>query len=454
MRESKLKMLPYQVASFKDRSRFKVLMWSRGARKTFTVTLEIVADCFRTEAQGRRATWVILSRGERQAKEAIEEAKRHCNAYLMMSSEIIQSELISEDGLRRFTQMEIRFLNGSRIIALPANPDTARGYSANIFLDEFCIHERDEEIWRALLPVLRGRFRVIVASTPKGGRSRKFYQIINDKEIHKNTGKPLWSKHVIDVYEAVRQGLPLDIDTERKAMGDPDGWAQEFELQWLDEASAWLPFELLATCEDNQAGDPTAYAGGICYLGNDIARRNDLWVAWVLERVGDVLWTREVSVLRRATFAEQDAEIDRLMNHYRVVKLTADQTGMGERSVETYQSKYGRSKVEGILFTNQNKQGLALLGKAAFENRSVRVPDSPEVRDDLYKLKRSVTAAGSIRFDAERDESGHADRAWALFLALNAASQGEISLEYQGVRRGESSPRRPSIGTKTELLGY
>ena len=417
------------------------------ARKTFTVTLEIIDDCFEQEADGKRTTWVILSRGERQALEAITEAKRHAEAYLMMAGAIEQSEFVSEDGKRRFTQFEIRFAKGSRIIALPANPDTARGYSANIFLDEFCIHERDEEIWRALLPVLRGRFRVIVASTPKGGRSRKFYQIMHDES-------GIWSKHTIDVYEAVRQGLPLDIETERKAMGDPDGWAQEFELQWLDEASAWLPFELLATCEDDRAGDPTDYKGGVCYIGNDIARRNDLWVAWVLERVGDVLWTREVSVLRRATFAEQDAEIDRLMKRYRVAKLTADQTGMGERSVETYQGKYGRSKVEGILFTSQNKQGLALLGKAAFENRSVRVPDSPEVRDDLYKLKRSVTSAGSIRFDAERDESGHADRAWALFLALNAASQGGAVLEYQGVRREEMAPRRPSIGTKTDLRGY
>lgn len=442
-----IELLPYQNDCFKDRSRFKALMWSRGARKTFTVTLEIIDDCFEQEADGKRTTWVILSRGERQALEAITEAKRHAEAYLMMGGAIEQSEFVSEDGRRRFTQFEIRFAKGSRIIALPANPDTARGYSANIFLDEFCIHERDEEIWRALLPVLRGRFRVIVASTPKGGRSRKFYQIMHDES-------GIWSKHTIDVYDAVRQGLPLDIETERKAMGDPDGWAQEFELQWLDEASAWLPFELLATCENTQSGDPSEYLGGICYIGNDIARRNDLWVAWVLERVGDVLWTREVSVLRRATFAEQDTEIDRLMKRYRVAKLTADQTGMGERSVEAYQGKYGRSKVEGILFTSQNKQGLALLGKAAFENRSVRVPDSPEVRDDLYKLKRSVTAAGSIRFDAERDDAGHADRAWALFLALNAASQGAITLEYQGVKRENFSPQRPSIGTKTDLRGY
>jgi phage FluMu gp28-like protein len=368
---------------------------------------------------------VILSRGERQALEAISEAKRHAEAYLMMAGAIEKGEFVSEDGKRRFTQFEIRFAKGSRIIALPANPDTARGYTANVFLDEFCIHEHDEEIWRSLLPVLRGRFRVIVASTPKGGRSRKFYQIIHD-----DSG--LWSKHVIDVYEAVRQGLPLDIETERKAMGDPDGWAQEFELQWLDEASAWLPYELIAACEDPTAGEPDRYTQGYCFLGNDIARRNDLWVAWVLEQVGDVLWTREVSVLQRATFAEQDAEIDRLLNHYNVVRMAIDQTGIGERTTEEYQAKYGLGMVDGVMFTGQTKQALALLGKSAFEDRSIRIPDSPQVRDDLYKLKRSVTAAGNLRFDATRDEKGNADRAWALFLALNAASEGNATSDWFG----------------------
>jgi phage FluMu gp28-like protein len=90
-----------------------------------------------------------------------------------------------------------------------------------------------------------------------------------------------------------------------------------------------------------------------------------------------------------------------------------------------------------------------MLGKSSFEARSVRIPDSPEVRDDLYKLKRSVTAAGNVRFDAERDEKGHADRAWALFLALNAASQGTTSLEYKGVKRDSGparlNPRRPAF---------
>lgn len=441
-----IELLPYQVRCFRDRSRFKALMWSRGARKTFTVTLEIVDDCFEYEAKGKRTTWVILSRGERQALEAIQECKRHCNAYLMVAQAVQETQFVSEDGLRRFTQLEIRFPNGSRIIALPANPDTARGYTANVFLDEFCIHEHDVEIWRSLLPVLRGRFRVVVASTPKGGRARKFYQIIND-----TTG--IWSTHVIDVYEAVRQGLPLDIKEERAAMGDEDGWAQEFELQWLDEASAWLPFELIAKCEDDAAGEADHYNHGLVYIGNDIARRQDLWVAWVLEKVGDVLITREISELKRATFAEQDAEMRRLFKHYRVARMCMDQTGMGEKPVEDYQRWFGSSRVEGVLFTAGNKQGLATIGKQAFESRSVRIPNRSEVRDDLYKLKKSVTLAGNIRFDAARDENGHADRAWALFLALNAASGGATPIEYESIKPRTNWDEGLSF-TRADTRGY
>lgn len=403
-------------------------MGSRCARKTFTVTLEIVDDCFATEAAGRRTTWVILSRGDRQAKEAIEEAKRHCRAFLLpLQSE--ESEFVSEDGRRRYTQHEIRFPGGSRILSLPANPDTARGYTSNVYLDEFSIHEQDVEIWRAMLPVLRGRFRVIVSSTPKGGRNRVFYRLVNDEE-------GVWSKHIVDIHQAVEAGLAFDIEAEKKALNDPEGWAQEFELQWIDEASVWLPYELIQTCEHEDAGLPSGYLRHATYIGNDIGRHRDLWVAWVVERIGDILWTREVSVLKAASFAEQDAELDRLVRLYRPARIAMDRTGMGEKPVEDAQRRYGASVVEGVPFTNQNKYQLATIGKQAFEKRLWRVPIDRPCRDDFHKLKRTTTLAGAPKFDAEADATGHADRAWAAFLALYAAGTGGV---IEGAYRNATS---------------
>ena len=429
-----LPLLKYQKDSFNDRSRFKALMWARGARKTSTVTLEIVDDCFLTEAMKRRTTWIILSRGERQALEAIQEAVRHCKAYRMAQTAIDYGEYVHIDPKtgehRVYTKFQINFPLGSKIIALPANADTARGFSGNVFLDEFSIHEDDVEIWRSMQFVLRGRYRIIVSSTPKGGTSRKFYQIIND-----TSGD--WSRHIVDIYKAVADGLPFDIELERRVMADPDGWSQEMELQWITESGPWIDYDSIVACEDSAAGLGEVRSRGEYYFGNDIARRKHLWVLWVFERVGDVLWTREVVTLEGATFAEHDAAIDRAYKKYRPLRMSFDQTGIGERSVEGYIEKYP-GVAEGVLFSGSSKAGMAMLGKRSFQDRTIRIPRDEKYRNDFHRLQRIETPAGNIRYDAEADDTGHCDYTWACFLALNAASTGSppsLNARTSGVRR-------------------
>ena len=65
-----------------------------------------------------------------------------------------------------------------------------------------------------------------------------------------------------------------------------------------------------------------------------------------------------------------------------------------------------------------------------FEDRTVFIPKKHEIREDLHSVRRITTTANNIRFDADRSDSGHADRFWALALALHAASNssGEIHI--------------------------
>jgi phage FluMu gp28-like protein len=200
--------------------------------------------------------------------------------------------------------------------------------------------------------------------------------------------------------------------------------------------------------EHDQAGKPALYAGGPCYIGNDIAARNDLWVAWVLEQVGDVLWTREINVQKRVSFAVQDAVMDELMRKYRVLRLCMDQTGMGEKPVEDAVRRYGSTRVEGVLFTGANKQVLATVGKQAFEDRKVRIPmGDGELKADLHKLRKITTPTGSVRFEADSDSAGHADRAWACFLAVYAASSPTGPVEYETVARRRFAASRDELPT-------
>lgn len=419
---------PYQRRWLLDDSRFKVGMFARQCGKTFTSTLEIVLDCLHAEIAGGRSRWVILSRGERQAREAMNEGvKLHLRA--------LQAAFAAQDWdfTPEIRALEVKLPGGSVITALPANPDTARGFSANVLLDEFAFHQDSRAIWRALFPVIsKPGLKLRVISTPNG-KGNRFHELMT------GTGDE-WSRHTVDIYQAVADGLPRDIDELRRGAGDPDLWAQEFELQWLDEASAWLPFELISSCEDEDAGQPERYQGGPCYVGVDIAARNDLFVIWVVEQVGDVYWSREIIERRRIPFAEQDALLDGVFARYRVLRAVMDQTGMGEKPVQDAQRRHGSTRVEGVLFTAPNKLSMATRGRQAFEDRKLRIPAGNDaLRADLHKLKKMTGPTGAPRFVAESDHAGHADRAWACFMALTAAGDDTGPIHVASRQRRESS---------------
>lgn len=126
-KRSAITIYPYQRRWLQDRSRFKIGMFARQTGKTFTTTLEIVDDCFQAASEGRRARWVILSRGERQAAEAMDEGvKRHAKAY-GMALESMAYDFVADDG-EKYKALEVTLPGGSRITALPANPEIGRAH--------------------------------------------------------------------------------------------------------------------------------------------------------------------------------------------------------------------------------------------------------------------------------------------------------------------------------------
>lgn len=418
--------LPYQRQWLADSSRLKIGMMARQTGKTWTGTLEIAIDCLAAEAAGRRVRWVILSRGERQAREAVEEGlKRHFDA-LQAAFKARRIDFRLDEA----RALEIRLRGGSRVSALPANPETARGYSANVLLDEFAHHADSRKIWAALFPVISAGHKLRVISTPNG-KDNMFYELMTAAG---ETGS-VWSRHVVDIRRAVREGLPRDVELLRRGIADPDAWAQEYELEWLDEASAWLPLELILSCEHPDAGNPARYAGGPVWVGMDVGRRRHLAVIWVWEQVGDVLWTRETRLLRRASFAAQAAALDEIFARYRPLRAAIDRTGMGEAPVEAAQRRHGAARVEGVAFTAPVKLHLAVLARQSLETRRLRIPaNDPALRADWRSLRRLATPAGNVRFDAAAGANGHADRAWAAFLGIHAAQTPRETFDYRPAR--------------------
>ena len=156
MTDQLIQFYPYQKRFLSDESRFIISMFARQVGKTFTACAKVVKKCIDAEMQGKKTRWVILSRGERQAAEAMDEAiKPLCKAFYIIYKSVLknkaepyfyQDTYITPEGVS-YKALEVVFPSGSRITALPANPDTARGYSANMRLrEETALLQRQQNI--------------------------------------------------------------------------------------------------------------------------------------------------------------------------------------------------------------------------------------------------------------------------------------------------------------------
>ena len=159
------------------------------------------------------------------------------------------------------------------------------------------------------------------------------------------------------------------------------------------------------------------------FIGVDIGRTHDLTVIWVVEKLGDVRATRAVICLEKTPFDQQESILYPLVSLSSVRRCCIDQSGIGRQFAERAAQRFGRYKVEGIQFTSAVKEELAYATRTAFEKKTVRIPADKFIRADLRSMRKEATASGNLRFTGERTANGHADRFWALALALHAAKE-------------------------------
>lgn len=403
-----------------NKARFKVGLMARQVGKSFIISLEAVDDAIETGEN-----WVLLSAGERQSKELMSKVAMHCKAYSIAASEIEPDSFLASDGIR-YTILTIYLPNGARIIGLPANPDTARGFSANVILDEFAFHRDSNAIWRALFPSIARGYKLRVVSTPQG-LGNKFHSLW--------TSDNQYSKHFVDIYKAVADGVPHNIDELKEGIDDDEAWQQEFECLFIDDSSTLLSYDLISSCMDQTLPGEIDYEDfnldafnpeltGPVYTGVDIGRKRDRTVFWHNELLGDVFYNRLSVVANKVKFKQQQEMLSRMIRKFSVTRCCIDATGIGAQLAEDTVDEFDPFRVEAVEFTNKVKTDLAVRALRMFQDKRIRIPVDRTLRDDLHSIKKTTTAAGHARFDAERTKEGHADRFWALALSLMASEEG------------------------------
>ena len=447
--------LPFQTAWIKDESRLKLMEKSRQIGISWSTAYG--AD-ERAAAQGARYDEWVSSRDDIQARLFIEDCKLWAGIMGMAAKDL--GEVVI-DPEKKISAYVLQFASGRRIHSMSSNPDAQAGKRGSRVLDEFALHRDQRKMWAIAYPGITWGGSMEVVSTHRGSHS--FFNNLVREARHGGNPKKL-SLHRVTLQDALEQGFlfklqqALPADAEQQAMdeaeyfdftksgaADEESFAQEYMCEPADDDAKFLEYGLITACEysggtDWQRGLQGPFQGRL-FAGVDIGRKKDLTVLWVVEQLGDVFYTRHIEVMEKMRKSAQEAI---LWPWFEICdRICIDATGLGIGWADDAQDKFGEHRVEAVTFTGPVKEALAYPLKGAMEDRQVRIPEDPKIRADLRKIQKTTTAAGNIRFVADGEDSnkvnGHADRFWALALALHAGSNPSAPLEFMSGGPRESS---------------
>lgn len=234
---------PYQEKLLLDESKRIYVCWSRQSGKSTTLAARMIQRCLQFPGTLR----LIVAPGLRQSMIMMDKIED----FIYSIPKLVRRELVAK--VQRTT---IRFKNGSRIVALPNAPNLLRGYSAaEVLCDEAAFFRDDTLIfYNVLYPMLqKADGSLIVSSTPWG----------KDTVFYKFSQNPDFSKHHITWDDVVKAKLAKQsfIDEMRRSM-PTERFRREFEAEFTEGETAYLPQDLITRCIDSDASFiPDSYFG-------------------------------------------------------------------------------------------------------------------------------------------------------------------------------------------------
>lgn len=451
--------LPYQSKWVLDHSRLKLMEKGRQIGLSWSTAWATVSRTAMAEA--KRDQWVS-SRDDIQARLFLEDCKLW-SGILDIAAQDLGEQAIDPEG--KHSAYVLRFSNDLRIHSMSSNPDAQAGKRGGRVLDEFALHPDPRKLWSIAYPGITWGGSMEVISTHRGSHNF-FNQLVREARESGNPKKI--SLHRVTLQDALDDGFlyklqqSLPADDERQEMdeaqyfewvkagcADEESFLQEYMCQPADDDAAFLEYDLIAACEYPNTFDWSSTEGGPLYAGVDIGRKRDLTVLWIVERLGDVLYTRHVETLKNMSKPDQEKVLWPWLE--RCSRTCIDATGLGIGWADDAQKRFGEYAVEAVTFTPRVKEALAYPVRSRMEDRRLRLPFNKEIRADLRSVTKQVSAGGNIRFTAERTPDGHADRFWALALAIEAAGGPIQEYGYQPAKLPKSRFDEPSGADRGDL---
>lgn len=461
----------WQDDFIRNRNRYISLLKSRQTGFSFVVAIKGLVKAL--DPARTQYTKQFVSYNEEDAQEKI----RYARQFYDSIPNRYKKKLVHQTA----TMLEFEDVGSkttSRLISLPCRPP--RGKNGDVCLDEFAIYlpRLSKEIYTAASFCTLRRGCIEVGSTPLGTIG-KFYEICTNRESYPNFDRyfiPWWYAKVMckDVRGAVQFAKDMETAERVERFGTDrlislfqnstlEDFQQECECVFIDSSASYISLELIYANtpgrreEDIPANiekdedyfvakrdveihcfkdadelilnySPEKY-GSPLFMGLDIGRTSDATVFYII----GVFNGKKRSVLRHemrnADFDAQTAVLNKLMENLPIYRCCIDDGGIGRNLAENAHKRYGE-RAELYHFDLQSKEILAMGVRTGLERREYELDNDRDFHAQIHSIKRTPSSGGSFRYDAERNEKGHADSFWAWALASYATDGKKIEPNF------------------------
>ena len=202
---------PWQARALRSAARQELWLASRQSGKSTTAALRALHCAVYRPG----ATVLLISTGQTQAQELL---KKVTALYRQLGRPVAST---AEN------QLSLQLENGSRVVSLPGDERTIRGYSAQLIVIDEAARVPDE-LYDAIRPMLAVTGGVLLALSTPAGKRGWYYDAWEQ-------GGPGWERVKVTAEQCPRI-KPAWLEQERKTLGE-FAWRQEYGCDFVDDAT-------------------------------------------------------------------------------------------------------------------------------------------------------------------------------------------------------------------------
>ena len=272
---------------------------------------------------------VCISKDLRTAQELIREVTKHADA-------MNQLEHVTHGT--RGSQTSVWLRNGKKIMAMPGMPESARGLSGHVIVDEFAGNPADHDELFAMattIPSSHKHLKTIILTNADHQESWTdgFCNNPSDMWDDRRFGFRVVRTNIDDVYP---DGYPEHIETQRRRL-PARIWSREYLCEFSTGQDVLFPLDVLSEL----VADPTEDPSAVSVLAWDPGFTGDPAGFVVCDVSPGRVCVRESGLLWNQSEQEQRAHIERLVNTWDVTKILVDPGTAGFTLAANLKQRWG-----------------------------------------------------------------------------------------------------------------